>query len=90
MGNVECGGGNEQTEVGTLREQTLAEAEEDVGIDASLVGLVEHDNAIMGESWVADELFDEAAVGDVADFCGGVGKVVESDCIAHFFSEFFF
>ena len=88
MGNVEGGGGDEQTQGGTLREQTLAETEEDVGIDAPLMGLVEHDNAVSGESGVADELFDQTAVGDVADFGGGVREVVESDCVAHLLAEF--
>ena len=71
--------GDQQTQLGALRQKSLTETEEDVRIDASLVRLVEHDYVVAREFRVADELLHQAAVRDVADFRGLLGKVVESD-----------
>ncbi len=50
----------------------LEEAEDEVDIDAALMGLVDHDDAQFVEL-TADDPVDERAVGDIDEFIAPVG-----------------
>ena len=74
---VERGGGDDEAEVGTLLNQLLAQTEQDVRVNAAVVGFVQHDNTVLAEERVCDELLHETAVRDVLDLRPGGGFVVE-------------
>ena len=94
---VQRGGGDDEAQLGALRQQLLAEPEQDVGVDAAVVRLVQHDHRVAAELGIGDELLHEATVRDVLDLSSGRRLVIEAtrnemkmvapDRVAHLLSE---
>ena len=74
--------GDDQLEVGPLRQQPLEVAEQEVDVEAALVGLVDDDRVVLAQLPVALQLGQQDAVGHQLDPAGLRGPVGEPDLVA--------
>ena len=63
------------------------QAEEDVGTDRPLVGLVQHDTAVAPHLGVDQRLSQQHTVRHVLDLGLGAGAVLETDGVAHLLTQ---
>ncbi|MCY1510234.1 hypothetical protein D9M68_446050 [compost metagenome] len=84
---VDGGRGDDQLEVGPARQQGLEEAEEEVDVQAALVGLVDDDGVVALEEAVVLGFGQQDAVGHQLDQAALVGLVLEAHLVAHQFAQ---
>ena len=75
--------GDDHLEVGPLRQQPLEVAEEEIDVEAALVGLVDDDRPVARQQPVMARLGEEHAVGHELDARFGRGGVGEADLPAY-------
>ncbi|MCY1410440.1 hypothetical protein D9M71_258090 [compost metagenome] len=78
---------DDQLEVGPARQQGLEEAEEEVDVQAALVGLVDDDGVVAFEEAVVLGFGQQDAVGHQLDQAAFVGLVLETHLVAHQFTQ---
>ena len=79
---VDGRGGDDQLEVGPARQQPLEVAEQEVDVEAALVGLVDDDRVVLAQVAVALQLGEQDAVGHQLDAAGPRGLVGEPHLVA--------
>ena len=79
---LQRGRADDDAQVGPPREQALHVAEEEVDVEAALVGLVEDDRVVGAEQRVALDLGQEDAVRHELDVRGRRGAIGEADLVA--------
>jgi hypothetical protein len=79
--------GDDQLEVGAPRQQALEVAEQEVDVEASLVGLVDDDRVVAAQVAVALQLGEQDAVGHQLDPAGATRLVGEADLVPHGLAE---
>ena len=80
--------GNDGAELRPLPQDPLQHPQDEVDVEAALVGFVDHEHAVSGERAVPFELLEEDAVGHDLDHGLLVGPVLESHGIAHGVGDF--
>ncbi len=80
---VDRGGGDDELEIGPLRQQLAQVAEEEVDVEAPLVGLVDDDHLVAAQEAVLLDLGQQDAVGHHLDEGVLADAVVEADLVAH-------
>ena len=85
--DVDRRAGDDHLEVGPAREQALEVAEEEVDVEAALVGLVDDERVVLAEVAVALELGEQDAVGHQLDPAGLRGAVGEPHLVADHVAE---
>ena len=80
--DVDRRAGDDHLEVGPARQQALEVAEQEVDVEAALVGLVDDDRVVLAEVAVALQLGEQDAVGHQLDPAGLRRAVGEADLVA--------
>lgn len=80
-------GRDEQLELRPEARDVLDEAEEDVGREGALVGLVDHERGVPAEVGLGEELAEQHAVGHVLEDGLVGGRVLEADGVAHLVAD---
>ncbi len=81
-GGVDRGAGDDHLQVGTLRQELLQVAEDEVDVEAALVGLVDDQRVVAAQHPVALDLGEQDAVGHHLDQRGVADLVGEADGVA--------
>ena len=79
---VDRGGGDDQLEILAAREQAFQIAEQEIDVQAALVGFVDDDRVVFGEVAVALRFGEQDAVGHQLDVSLRAGAIVEADLAA--------
>ncbi len=80
---VDGGRGDDQLEVGTARQELAQIAQQEVDVEAALVGLVDDQGVVLAEPAVLLDLGQQYAVGHQLDGGLGAHMVLEADLVAH-------
>ena len=78
---VDGGGGDDECEVGSARQQAREVAEQEVDVEAALVRLVENDRVVAQKVWVRSDLGEQDAVRHELDERARAGVVAEPDAV---------
>ena len=80
-------GGDDDLEVGSPRQQFAQIAEQEIDVEAALVGLIEDEGVVAEQPAVALDLREQDAVGHQLDQCAVGGLVGEADRVANGVAE---
>ena len=86
-GGVDRGAGDDHLQIGTLRQELLQVAEDEVDVEAALVGLVDDQRVVAAQHPVALDLGEQDAVGHHLDERGVADLVGEADGVADVVAE---
>ena len=81
--HVDGGAGDDELEPGALLEHALQIAEQEVDVEASLVGLIDYEAVIAREPLVPADLGEQQAIGDELDTGPLADHLAETHRVAH-------
>ncbi|MCY1216638.1 hypothetical protein D9M72_285200 [compost metagenome] len=84
---IDGGGGDDDFQVGALRQDPLEVPEDEVDVEATLVGLVDDDGVVLAQQLVTLDLRQQDAVGHELDLGGPADLASEADLEAHLLAD---
>mmetsp|Transcript_7308 Transcript_7308/g.17712 ORF Transcript_7308/g.17712 Transcript_7308/m.17712 type:complete len:239 (+) Transcript_7308:1578-2294(+) len=84
---LECRGSHDEFEVGSPSQRFLHEPEEDVGVDGTFVGLVEHDQRVTRTVGIHKAFTQQHAIRHVLDHRLVAGAILKPNAVANLLSQ---
>lgn len=67
MSGIECGRCNHKTQITSFALNFLEQSKKNIGVQVSLMGLVDHHNSVSREQWIGENLTHQCSIGEKLD-----------------------